>query len=271
VLQARSSTFLLIMPVMSIQEPCMPLKIIGAGLGRTGTLSLKAALEELGFSKCYHMAEVVANPSHVQFWSAAARGESVDWETLFEAYQATVDWPACSFYRELMDRYPDAKVILTLRNPERWYESARQTIYHVRGAFPRWTAPFVPRMREFQLMLDRLIWDGFFQGRFEDKPYAIERFKQHIEEVRNLTPADRLLVYEIEDGWGPLCFFLGVPIPKDKTFPRLNDAEEFRSRIRRAAWTMRLVACGMVVLGAVGLVMVAYVVLKRLLYLAGYG
>jgi len=244
----------------------MPLKIIGAGLGRTGTLSLKAALEELGFAKCYHMVEVLKNPRHAVFWNAVAGGESVDWDALFQGYQATVDWPSCNFYEELMRQFPEAKVVLTVRDPERWYESARQTIYHVRNAFPRWTAWLIPRMRDFRRMLNRLVWDGMFHGRFEDKAHAIEVFNQHNDHVCRVTPPDRLLVYEIKDGWGPLCSFLGVPVPAGKPFPHLNDAEEFRSRIGRAARTMRFVAWGVVVLVALTLVLaglIAYVALAN--------
>src|SRR4051794_3949655 len=140
----------------------MPLKVIGAGLGRTGTLSLKLALEELGFDKCYHMVEVIAHPEHVGAWEAASRGEPVDWEALFQGYQATVDWPGCNFYAEFLRLYPEAKVVLTVRDPERWYESARQTIYRVRTAFPAWL-PAPPKMQRFVKMTNRLIWDGFFQ------------------------------------------------------------------------------------------------------------
>ena len=215
---------------ISIAEGAMALRVIGAGLGRTGTLSLKTALEELGFSKCYHMTEVLAHPEHVAVWDAAARGESVDWETLFHGYQATVDWPGCNFFEEFMRRYPEAKVILTVRDPERWYDSARQTIYHVRHAFPRWVRLFVPRMRHFIRMLDRLVWDGMFHGRFEDKSLAIEVFKRFNEQVQRVVPPDRLLVYQVQEGWGPLCSFLGVPVPAGKPFPHVNDAVEFRRR-----------------------------------------
>ena len=232
----------------------MPLKVIGAGLGRTGTLSLKAALEELGFGNCYHMVEVLKNLQDALVWDSAAKGESVDWDALFQGYQATVDWPACNFYEELMKQYPDAKVILTVRDPERWYESARQTIFFVRNAFPRWTAPLIPRMRDFRRMLDRLVWDGMFHGRFEDKPYAIGVFNRHNDQVRRVTPPERLLVYEINEGWGPLCSFLEVPIPEGKLFPHLNDAEEFRSRILRTARTMRLVGWAVVALAVLAVV-----------------
>ena len=237
----------------------MPLEVIGAGLGRTGTLSLKAALEEVGFAKCYHMTEVLARPGHAQVWDDAARGEPVDWEALFQGYRATVDWPGCNFYREFLRLYPRAKVILTVRDPGRWYDSARQTIYYVRHAFPGWVTPFVPRMRHLMRMLDRLIWDGMFGGRFEERPHAIEVFNRHSEEVRRSVPPDRLLVYEVKEGWGPLCSFLGVPVPEDKPFPHLNDAEEFRSRIRRTALVVRAVAY--TILGAVALAL-GWVVLR---------
>jgi hypothetical protein len=220
----------------------MPLKIIGAGLGRTGTLSLKVALEQLGFSRCYHMSEVLAHPEHVGVWDSAGRGERVDWEALFRGYQATVDWPGCNFYGEFLRLYPDAKVILTVRDSERWYESARQTIFHVRHAFPRWVLPVLPRMRRFQGMLDRLIWVGMFQGRFDDKAAAIAVFERHNEEVKRTVPPDRLLVYEVKEGWEPLCAFLGVPIPEGKPFPHLNDTEEFRLRIKRITRVARGVA-----------------------------
>lgn len=109
----------------------MTLEVIGAGFGRTGTMSLKVALEELGFEPCYHMSEVFTHPEHVELWRAAAQGEPVEWEQIFGGYRATVDWPACTFYGELMENYPDAKVILTVRDPQRWYESAYNTIYTI--------------------------------------------------------------------------------------------------------------------------------------------
>jgi hypothetical protein len=243
----------------------MPLKVIGAGLGRTGTLSLKAALEELGFGKCYHMVEVLANPKQSAAWTGAANGERTDWEALFKGYQSTVDWPACNFYQELARRYPEAKVILSVRDPDRWYESARQTIYFVREAFPRWTALVLPRMRVLRRMLDRLIWDGMFHGRFEDRPYAISVFNRHNEEVRRVVPSDRLLVYDIKDGWQPLCLFLGVPVPDGKPFPHLNDAAEFRTRIGRAVWIMRFGAAAMLLFAILVLVVtsvIAYLVVR---------
>ena len=205
------------------------------------------------------MTEVFAHPRHARLWDAAARGEAVDWEALFRGYQATVDWPGCNFYREYLQLYPDAKVILSVRDPERWYESARQTIYSARHAFPGWVTTVVPRMQRLQKMLDRLVWDGMFEGRFEDKLHAITVFNRHNEEVTLTVPADRLLVYEVREGWGPLCLFLGIPVPEDKPFPRLNDAEEFRSRIRRTALVFR--AAGYFILGA-GALALGWVVIK---------
>jgi hypothetical protein len=231
----------------------MPIQVIGAGLGRTGTLSLKAALEELGFAKCYHMVEVFARPDDARTWDAAVRGEPVDWDRLFAGYRATVDVPSCLFYRELMERYPEAKVVLTVRDPERWYDSTRQTIYYARAAFPGWAAALNPRMRAFRRMIDRL-WDRMFRDRFEDRAFAIEVFNRHNEQVRRNVPADRLLVYEVSQGWDPLCAFLGVTVPEGKPFPHLNDTAAFRARIERGARIVRTI--GYAALGAAALVLI---------------
>jgi hypothetical protein len=215
-------------------------KVIGAGFGRTGTMSLKVALEELGFGPCYHMIEVIENPEHVEFWEAAWRRLPVDWERFFEDYEATVDWPACTFYEDLIHRYPDAKVLLSVRDPERWYESTRNTIYEITKitvgsrlsrvifAFVRIFAPGVFKMSR---MGNEIIWQGTFDGRFEDREYAMGIFNRHNEAVKRLVPPEKLLVYEVKEGWAPLCEFLGVEEPQEP-FPRLNDTAELRQRIR---------------------------------------
>jgi hypothetical protein len=216
------------------------MKVIGAGFGRTGTMSLKVALETLGFGPCYHMTEVFEHPEHADFWQAAWRGEPVDWDGFLEGYEAAVDRPACTFYEEQFQRHPDARVLLSVRDPERWYESMRNTIYELSVGIP--SSPlyrvgfavvsffiFGPSARGN--MADEIIWDGTFDGRFEDKHHAIEVFNRHIDEVRRRVPQDRLLVYEVKDGWGPLCEFLGVEVP-DEPFPRVNDTAEMRRRIR---------------------------------------
>ena len=228
--------------------------------GRVGTdrdSLAKSRSRRAWLCACYHMVDVLSHLEHAAIWEAAACGNSVDWEALFQGYQATVDWPGCAFYEELMRRYPDAKVILSTRDPESWYDSARQTIYYVREAFPRWVRLFAPRMRGFRTMLDRVVWDGTFHGRFEERSYAIGVFNRHNEQVQRVVPRDRLLVYEVREGWGPLCAFLGVPVPEGKPFPHLNNAAEFRMRIKRAARITQAVAYTLVACVALALAWLA--------------
>ena len=217
----------------------MALEVIGAGFGRTGTMSLKVALETLGFGPCYHMTEVFTHPEHVELWRAATQGKPVAWEQIFDGYRATVDWPGCAFYAELMESNPDAKVILTVRDPEEWYESAHNTIYRISGAasspifyLASLVVPAAKRMKHAHRMIIEVVWQRDLGGRFEDRGYAIETFERHNEEVKRHVPAEKLLVYEVGEGWGPLCEFLGVEVP-DEPFPHLNDSEVFRGRIRR--------------------------------------
>ncbi len=203
------------------------LKVIGAGFGRTGTLSIKHALEELGFGLCYHMTELFDKPGVDEQWGAIVRGEPVDWHTVFKGYQATVDWPACAFYKELMQAYPHAKVLLTVRDPEKWYESVTNTIYQVSHQNPDHALTVHGRM------VNALIWQGTFDGRFEDKEYAIAVFLQHIDEVKRQVPAEKLLLYDVKEGWGPLCAFLGVEVPAGRPFPHDNDRANFAGHLRR--------------------------------------
>jgi hypothetical protein len=215
-------------------------KVIGAGFGRTGTMSLKVALETLGFNPCYHMTEVFAHPKHSGFWVSAWRGEPADWDGVLGGYDAAVDWPACTFYEELMERHPNAKVILSVRDPERWYESVRNTIYELSVVIPRHpiyrigytlVSFFVFRGPGNRNLADEIIWLGTFDDRFEDKVHAIEVFERHNAEVQRRVPRDRLLVYDVKAGWGPLCEFLGVEEP-DEPFPHTNDAAEMQRRLR---------------------------------------
>jgi hypothetical protein len=215
-------------------------KVIGAGFGRTGTMSLKVALETLGFDPCYHMIEVFEHPEHAGFWQAAWRGKPADWDGVLGGYEAAVDWPACAFYEELMERNPDAKVVLTVRDPERWYESTRSTIYSLsiiatRSLLFRLVFGAIRLLRFGRVamgnMAEEIIWEGTFGGRFEDKRHAIEVFNRHNEKVRRRVPQEKLLVYEVKEGWGTLCELLGIEEP-DEPFPRLNDTTEIRRRIR---------------------------------------
>lgn len=216
------------------------MKVIGAGFGRTGTMSLKVALETLGLGPCYHMTEVFAHPEHAGFWISAWRREPADWDGILGGYEAAVDWPACTFYEELMERNPDAKVILSVRDPQRWYESVRNTIYELSVVIPRHpiyrigyklVSFFVFRGPGIADLAGEIIWRGTFDGRFEDKSYAIGVFERHSAEVQQRVLEDRLLVYDIKAGWEPLCEFLGVEVP-DEPFPRTNDSAEMRRRLR---------------------------------------
>ncbi len=218
------------------------MRVIGAGFGRTGTTSLKAALEELGFGPSYTLSEVFRNPEHAKIWEAARRGragEEVDWEGFLGGYEVGIDWPVCSFYEELMEAFPEAPVILTVRDPEPWYESLRSTIYELRrlthGPLPlraafRLAEPFVPGVTGTVRLADHLVWEDTFHGRFENRAYAMEVFERQNEAVRRRVPPQRLLVFDVREGWAPLCDFLGVEAP-DKPFPHLNEAREMRRRL----------------------------------------
>lgn len=210
------------------------MKLIGAGLGRTGTMSLQAALQQLGLNPCYHMREVFEHPEHVEGWMSAARGEYVDWKWFLRDYQATVDFPGCAFYKQMMEAFPDAKVLLSVRDPERWYDSCLETIYAISHKPPmRWIGRYMPKIGPILKMGSKVAWEQMFEGRFEDREFAIARYKQHNEEVIRHVRADKLLVFDVKQGWEPLCKFLGVPVPEGVPFPHLNDAEEFKQRIRR--------------------------------------
>ena len=203
-------------------------------------MSLKVALEQLGFGPCYHMIEVFAHPEHTEFWVSAWRGEQVDWDGVLGDYEAAVDWPACTFYEELVERHPDAKVILSVRDPERWYESVRNTIYELSVVVPRHPLYRIGYTLVSLIMFrgsgnanlaDEIIWEGTFDGRFEDRTYAVEVFRRHNAEVRHHVPADRLLVYDVKSGWGPLCDFLGIE-DSDEPFPHTNETAQMRRRLR---------------------------------------
>lgn len=211
------------------------MEVIGAGFGRTGTLSLKAALEQLGYGPCYHMEELLDNPDHAKLWNAAARGKLGSWEKLFGAYRATVDWPGAAFWRELAAAYPHAKVLLTVRDPERWYESVRNTIFRVPMGGWRVRLPMLakavlqPRTLRFFRLMRSAVHGRSFQGvDMRDKQQVIDAFNRHIEEVTRAVPTDRLLVYDLKQGWEPLCAFLGVDVP-DTEFPHLNDSATFHT------------------------------------------
>jgi hypothetical protein len=208
----------------------MPLEIVGTGFGRTGTLSLKTALEQLGFGRCYHMIEVAQNPGHAALWSAAFDGATTDWGALFAGYRATVDWPSTAFWRQIVDAHPHARVIHTERPAAAWYASVRGTIYQVMKQPTPPSAP--PEMREQLAMARRGILRGVFGDRFEDEAHAIAIYEAHNERVKREIPRERLLIYEPGQGWEPLCKFLGVPVPATP-YPKVNTTEDFRARFER--------------------------------------
>jgi hypothetical protein len=212
----------------------MPLKIIGAGFGRTGTLSLKYALEQLGFGRCYHMTETLEHPEHDRKWLALARGESTDWRGILDHYSSTVDWPSVMLWKELISACPNSKVILTMRDPVDWYQSAQDTIFARMREFAAVLASAdADRIdtvrREHMLMVNAVVVERTFGGNL-DKARAIEVFNAHNNEVKRVVPRERLLVHESCQGWEPLCAFLGVPPPASAPYPRVNTTEEFLSR-----------------------------------------
>lgn len=203
------------------------LKVVGAGLGRTGTLSLKAALEQLIGGRCYHMLEVFANPGHITHWRAAARGDAVDWSTLLADYDATVDWPAAAMWRPLADAYPDAIVLLSHRPADDWWRSADRTIFEFHRR--REGDPGDSLVRD-QLAMTRELLEATFAERFLEEGPAKAAFERHNAEVRATVSSDRLVEWEPGDGWGPLCTALGVTVP-DEEFPHSNSTEDFRRMV----------------------------------------
>jgi hypothetical protein len=231
----------------------MALEIIGAGFGRTGTTSLKAALEQLGYRKCHHMLEVMQSRKQIEAWWSVAKNGTGDWDEIFEGYRASLDWPSSAYYEALMRHFPRAKVILTVRDTDAWYRSASATIHRLMRVTPAWLRWF-PRMRMTAEMLHGIVWDGVFHGRFEDAEASKRIFRQHIEDVKARVPPERLLVFNVRDGWQPLCEFLGVPVPEGAPFPHLNES----ARMRRLIPVLRLLgvlpylllAAALAVLGA---------------------
>jgi len=211
----------------------MSLEVIGTGFGRTGTLSLKLALEQLGFGPCYHMVETRRRPAHDALWLALARGESDDWRAILDGYAACVDWPAVFIWKELVAAYPDAKVILTLRDPEAWYTSAAQTIFarmrDYEAALKQHNVDAIdPAQHAHMMMVNTVVVDKAFGGSLA-REHAIDVFNTYNEAVRRTVPSERLLVYEAGEGWEPLCAFLDVPVP-EAPYPKVNTTEDFAAQ-----------------------------------------
>ena len=205
----------------------MTLEIVGSGFGRTGTNSLKLALEQLGFAPCHHMFEVRDNPRQLPFWQRAAAGEKLDWNEVFAEYRACVDWPAAHFWREIHAAFPTAKVLHSHRDENDWFNSVHETIY---PAMLEWETAEGTR-RDRLVMANELIVNQAFDGRLSDKEHAISVYRAHEKDVRRTVPAEQLLVFDVRQGWAPLCEFLEVAAP-DVPFPRTNSTAEFHQRPR---------------------------------------
>jgi hypothetical protein len=212
------------------------MKVLGVGFGRTGTVSLTAALDELGFGPCYRMQTVIDEPWRAEHWLAAARGEAPDWDTVFAGFASSVEWPAAAFWRALVAQYPDAKVILTLREPDAWSASARRTIFRDADLGDRLLGAIRRRLSPADAAVHRVIGAvvvrRVFDGRVSEREHLAAVFRRHNAAVAEHVAADRLLIYDVSQGWAPLCAFLGVPVPP-VPFPHANDARAFR----RKEWT----------------------------------
>jgi hypothetical protein len=204
----------------------MPLSVIGVGMPRTGTLSLKVALETLGFAPCHHMSEVFAHPHLAPLWERAFDGTLTDWEDIFGGYRATVDAPAAYIWRPIVERYPDAKVILSLRDPEKWYASFAATIGTDRHGDRMMGSRLKPMLIKMAAHVGMTPPAPGERPAFPPKDEMLARFNAHNEAVRRTIAPERLLVFEASQGWEPLCRFLGRPVP-DMPYPRVNDAGQF--------------------------------------------
>jgi len=200
----------------------MSLRVIGCGCGRTGTESLKQGLEILLNAPCYHMFEVMKNDSHVPTWHSAARGEKIDWPKLFEGYSAAVDWPVAAYFKEMVEEYPDALFILSVRDPEKWWNSASETIF---PSIRREDEDGRPR----RLMIREMLKNRFTDD-LTNKDACLAAYQAHNDEVRRTVPKDRLIEWSPTDGWQPICNALNIPI-LDEPFPHSNSKEAFIQRV----------------------------------------
>jgi len=207
------------------------LKLINAGLGRTGTTSLQMALERIGLGPCYHMFDIISSDERLKQWEKiVCDAQRPDWEIVFDGYTSAVDGPCAIYYRQIMEAFPNAKIMLTVRDAERWYHSTYDTLYQF--ALKSEKNPPEPHSTQSRLyrLTSTMVWNGLFGGRFSDKEYAIDVFRNRNQEIiRNVDP-ENLLVYDVKQGWEPLCAFLGVDVPPEE-FPHVNDTESMRKRI----------------------------------------
>jgi len=209
----------------------MSLKVVGTGFGRTGTNSLKLALEQLGFGPCHHMYEIRDHPQQLPFWQAAAAGDLLDWDEAFANYNACIDWPSARFWREITSYYPHAKVLHSVRPEESWLNSFYKTIYPVMRDHENYD-PGVTRDRVD--MAHEIVLEQVFDGRAGDRDHALNVYRAHNQAVADTISPDRLLIYDVSQGWEPLCSFLDVPVP-DAPLPHVNSTTQFHQKKAGAA------------------------------------
>ena len=228
------------------------LKVIGIGFPRTGTNTLRVALNMLGFGPCYHFWEYAAHPDHanmVKFWAnveslvASNEPNRIQWEAFFTKYdyESGCDQPLSVYWRELMAAYPNGKFILTVRDPYKWYQSYAKTCVKSWN-LERWILSYIcPHFITHTKCLNRFLKDNNIDvDNFKEKE-AVKSFNAFIERVKDeIKDESRLLIYDVSDGWQPLCQFLDVEIPKDKEFPVTNNqanyaklGRKFRNRMWR--------------------------------------
>jgi hypothetical protein len=201
----------------------MALKVVGSGLGRTGTKSMQTALNMLGFGPCHHMVEVFTHPESMALWVEAAQGRP-NWDLIFKDYHSMVDYPGAAYWRQIADHYPDAKVLHTVRDPDKWFESTQATIFS--QASPAAQLQEGPSAAFFASFM------GPMREHLGDRAWMTDYFRRHTEEVKAAIAPERLLIYEVGEGWERLCKFLGVPVP-DAPYPSENSREEFIGRMQR--------------------------------------
>lgn len=206
----------------------MALSVIGSGFGRTGTRSLKDALELLGLGPCHHMEEVLPSAEQIEFWRAVSVGEPLDHARIFDGFSSQIDWPGAHVWRELAAAYPEAKVVHSVRPDESWWNSFSGTIGKFLNIYPTMDMP--PQIRVMSEVLMELIGVQTFAGQYADKDKALAAYHQREADVRAAIPAERLLVFDVAQGWEPLCSFLDVPVP-DIPFPRTNTREDFWAKL----------------------------------------
>jgi Sulfotransferase domain len=221
----------------------MALKVIGAGWGRTGTESLKIALEQLGYNRCYHGFALFNDGARLQYWKELHEKGETDFEALFNGYEAAVDFPAAYYYRRLLQQYPDAKVILTVRDASQWYESAAHTIFKkpqpTKFKILKWIGKMSPKLNyipQIYYHIQTFLFREAFNNQIENKEAMMALFNQWNEEVKKTVPPNQLLVYEVTQGWEPLCRFLNVAVPTN-AFPKTNKKESFQKRIEKAIFS----------------------------------